>query len=56
MRYQELVINKLDILDGKLKTLLQLAQHGQDIQAYNNAVEEAHSLVEEIKSYIERES
>ena len=55
MRYQELIINKLEILDGKLRVLRQLAQQGSDIEAYSQTLEEAHQLVDETKSLIEKE-
>lgn len=56
MKYKELIINKIELLDGKLKTLNFLAQQGQDIQAYNNVLEQTSQLLEEIKSLIEKEN
>jgi len=55
MRYKELVLQKLDILEGKQKTLAQLAQQGNDIQAYHQVLNESIQLIEEIRSLVERD-
>lgn len=55
MRYKELILQKLDILEGKQRTLIQLAQQGNDIKAYQQVVEESHILIDEIKSLVDRE-
>ncbi len=55
MRYKELVLQKLDILDGKQRQLAQLAQQGNDIKTYMTVLEESHNLIEEIKSLVERD-
>lgn len=55
MRYQELIINKLENLDGKLRVLSQLSKQGADLEAYSKTLEESHQLIEEIQSLVERE-
>ena len=56
MRYKELILQKLDILEGKQRTLEQLAQQGNDINAYRQVLTESHQLIEEIKSLVDREN
>jgi len=56
MQYQELILNKLEILEGKLKTMIQLAQQGNDIQAYHHVIEESQNLIDDIKSFVSREN
>jgi hypothetical protein len=55
MRYKELILQKLDILEGKQKQLAQLAQQGTDIREYHKVLEESVNLIEEIKSLVERD-
>jgi hypothetical protein len=56
MRYKDLVLQKLDILEGKQRTLAQLAQQGTDIQVYHQVLNESLQLIDEIKSLVDREN
>lgn len=56
MRYKELILQKLDILEGKQRTLAQLAQQGNNINEYHQVLNESHQLIDEIKSLVDREN
>ena len=56
MRYKELILQKLDILEGKQRTLAQLAQQGVDIKHYTQVLSESHQLIDEIKSLVDKEN
>lgn len=53
---KELVIQKLEILEGNLKALAFFAQQGADIQAYNDMLEKSNNLVDDLKSLVERQN
>ena len=55
MRNKDLMITKIEQLEGKLEILRFLATRGEEINEYLKNIDHSKYLLEEIKSSIERE-
>lgn len=55
MRYRNIVLDKTNVLDAKLKNLETIVQRQQPVSEFMKTINEAKELVQEIQDYIERE-
>ena len=55
MRYRNIVLDKANVLDSKLKNLETIVQRQQPVSEFMKTIDEAKELVQEIQDYIERE-
>jgi len=55
MRYRNRTNSLLEKLDGRLQSLKRIVNRQEPIDTYINTIEQAQSLVEELKSIIEAE-
>jgi hypothetical protein len=55
MRYRNIVLDKANVLDSKLKNLETIVQRQQPVSEFMKTIGEAKELIQEIQDYIERE-
>lgn len=55
MRNRELLINKIELMEGYFKTLKHLTSSGGTLEQYLDFLSRSEDRLEEIKSMIERE-
>lgn len=55
MRYRNRTNSLLEKLDGRLQSLKRIVNRQEPIDTYINTIEQAQSLVEELKSIVEAE-
>jgi len=55
MRYRNIVLDKANILDSKLKNLEAIVNRNQPVSEYVKTIGEAKEILQEIQDFIERE-
>ena len=55
MRYRDIVINHVDVLESQLKTLRRMIQRGESIKEFMAVLDQTDERVEKIKSYVQLE-
>ncbi len=55
MRYRNIVLDKANILDSKLKNLETIVNRNQPVSEYVKTIGEAKEILQEIQDFIERE-
>jgi hypothetical protein len=55
MRNRDLIVNKIENIEGFLKTLRRIVLRNEPIEAYLNFLEKSEITLDEVKSMIERE-
>lgn len=55
MRYRNIVLNKTEVLEAKLKQLENAVNHRQPVREFLQVIEDAKEIIGEIQSYVERE-
>ena len=55
MRYRNIVLNKTEVLEAKLKQLENAVNRQQPVREFLQVIEDAKEIIGEIQSYVERE-
>jgi hypothetical protein len=55
MKNRDLIVNKLEQIDGKLKVLNSLVRMGQSVDEFLTTLKVTEEILEEVKEYINRE-
>jgi hypothetical protein len=55
MRYRNIVLNKTEVLEAKLKQLENAVNHRQPVREFLQVIEDAKEIIGEIQSYVDRE-
>jgi hypothetical protein len=55
MRYRNIVLNKTEVLEAKLKQLENAVNHRQPVREFLQVIEDAKEIIREIQSYVDRE-
>lgn len=55
MKNRDLIVNKLEQIDGKLKVLNSLVRTGQSVDEFLTTLKVTEEILEEVKEYINRE-
>lgn len=55
MRYRNIVLNKTEVLEAKLKQLENAVNHRQPVRDFLQVIESAKEIIGEIQSYVDRE-
>jgi len=55
MRYRDIIINNVDVLESQLKTLRRMVSRGESIKEFMAVLDQADERLEKVKSYIQLE-
>ena len=55
MRYRDIIINNVDVLESQLKTLRRMVQRGESIKEFTATLDQADERLEKVKSYVQLE-
>ena len=55
MRYRDIIINNVEVLESQLKTLRRMVQRGESINEFMAVLDQTDERVEKIKSYVQLE-
>jgi hypothetical protein len=55
MRYRDIIINQVEVLESQLKTLRRMVQRGESINEFMAVLDQTDERVEKIKSYVQLE-
>ena len=55
MKNRDVIVNKLEQIDGKLKVLNSLVRMGQSVDEFLTTLKVTEEILEEVKEYINRE-
>ena len=55
MRQRDIIINKIEMLEARFKTLEFMVRRGSPLPEYFRTIEESSEILNDIKSMIERE-
>lgn len=55
MRYRDIIINNVEVLESQLKTLRRMVQRGESIKEFIAVLDQTDERVEKIKSYVQLE-
>jgi len=55
MRYRDIIINNVEVLESQLKTLRRMVQRGESIKEFMDVLDQTDERVEKIKSYVQLE-
>lgn len=55
MRYRDIIINNVDVLESQLKTLRRMVQRGESIKEFMATLDQTDERLEKIKSYVQLE-
>ena len=56
MRYRNIVLNKTEVLEAKLKQLENAVNHRQHVREFLQVIEDAKEILGEIQSSVDREA
>jgi len=55
MRYRDIIINNVEVLESQLKTLRRMVQRGESIKEFMAVLDQTDERVEKVKSYVQLE-
>ncbi len=55
MRYRKIVTNKIESLEGNLKTLRRMVQRGEPITEFIKVIDQAEEKLNQVQEYIQKE-
>ncbi len=55
MRYRDIIINNVEVLESQLKTLRRMVQRGESIKEFMAILDQTDERVEKVKSYVQLE-
>jgi hypothetical protein len=55
MRYRDIIINNVEVLESQLKTLRRMVQRGESIKEFMDVLDQTDERVEKVKSYVQLE-
>ena len=55
MRYSDIIINNVEVLESQLKTLRRMVQRGESINEFMAVLDQTDERVEKVKSYVQLE-
>lgn len=55
MRYRDIIINNVDVLESQLKTLRRMVSRGESIKEFMAVLDQTDERLEKIKSYVQLE-
>jgi len=55
MRYRDIIINNVDVLESQLKTLRRMVQRGESIKEFVATLDQADERLEKVRSYVQLE-
>ena len=55
MRYRDIIINNVDVLESQLKTLRRMVARGESIKEFMATLDQADERLEKVKSYVQLE-
>jgi hypothetical protein len=55
MRYRDIIINNVDVLESQLKTLRRMVSRGESIKEFMAVLDQTDERLEKVKSYVQLE-
>ncbi len=55
MRYRDIIINNVDVLESQLKTLRRMVSRGESIKEFMAVLDQTDERLEKVKSYVQFE-
>ena len=55
MRYRDIIINNVEVLESQLKTIRRMVQRGESIKEFMDVLDQTDERVEKVKSYVQLE-
>ena len=52
MRYRDIVINHVDVLESQLKTLRRMVQRGESVKSFLEALDQADDRLSKVKEFV----
>jgi len=52
MRYRDIVINHVDVLESQLKTLRRMVQRGESVKSFLETLEQADDRLSKVKEFV----